>query len=283
MFNTVDNITLAYLIAFIDIAIVAFLIYRGLNLIKGTRATPMLIGLSIVVVLYVVARSTGLVTLMWILGNFLSYLIIIFVIIFQEEIRRGLTKFGLKSMVTSSGKKLVDKHIEDITLVCDRLSEAKTGALIVIQGEVGLDEFVEDAVYLDAMLQRKLLYTIFQKDSALHDGAVLIDSNRIKAAGCVLPLSFDPDLDPHLGTRHRAAIGISDRSDAVVIVVSEENGVISIVKDGKISRNLEANILRTALDEYLSNNKKKSRDPKKIVDESKTSSTSKVKKEKEEA
>ncbi|MCL4156018.1 UNVERIFIED_CONTAM: hypothetical protein GTU68_053233 [Idotea baltica] len=102
------------------------------------------------------------------------------------------------------------------------------------------------------MLNRKLLFTIFQKDSALHDGAVLIDSERIKAAGCVLPLSFDPDLDPHLGTRHRAAIGISDRSDAIVIVVSEENGVISVVKDGKITRNLDANLLRTTLDDLLS-------------------------------
>lgn len=250
-----DTATLGYFVAFIDIVIVSFLIYRGLNVIKGTRATPMLVGLGIVVVLYVVARSTGLVTLMWILGNFLSYLIIIFVIIFQEEIRRGLTKFGLQSMVSRSGKKLVDKHIEDITLVCVRLSETKTGALIVIQRDVGLDEFVEDAVYLDAVLNRKLLYTIFQKDSALHDGGVLIEAERIKAAGCVLPLSFDPDLDPHLGTRHRAAIGISDRSDAIVIVVSEENGVISVVKDGKITRNLDANLLRTTLDDLLSKTK----------------------------
>lgn len=247
-----DNVTLSYLIALFDIVIVSYLIYRGLNIIKGTRATPMLVGLGVIVILYLVARSTGLVTLMWILGNFLSYLIIIFVIIFQEEIRRGLTKFGLQSMVSRSGKKLVDKHIEDITLVCVRLADAKTGALIVIQRDVGLDEFVEDAVYLDAMLNRKLLYTIFQKDSALHDGAVLIDSERIKAAGCVLPLSFDPDVDPHLGTRHRAAIGISDRSDAIVIVVSEENGVISVVKDGKITRNLDANLLRTTLDDLLS-------------------------------
>lgn len=251
--NIIYSDWLAYLRIILDVVLVAFLTYRGLLVIKGTRATPMLIGLGVVVVLYILSRSFGLITLMWILGNFLSYLIIIVVIIFQEEIRRGLTKFGLQSMFKRSGKSLVAKHIEDIALVCSRLAESRIGALIVIQREVGLDEFVEDSVLLDALLNRKLLFSIFQKESPLHDGAVLIESDRIKAAGCVLPLSFDPDLDPNLGTRHRAGIGLSERSDAVVIVVSEENGIISLIRDGRISRNLDASMLRDALHRLLSN------------------------------
>lgn len=238
-------------IALLDITVVAYLIYRSLLVIKGTRATPMLIGLSIMVVLYAVARLSGLVTLQWILGNLLGYIILIVVIIFQEEIRRGLTNFGLNPIFRKARKQRFNKAVEDITLVCSRFSESKTGALVVIQREVGLDEFVEDAVTIDAQLQRKLLFSIFLRDSPLHDGAVLIEGDRIRAAGCVLPLSFDPDLDPNLGTRHRAALGISERSDAIVIVVSEEDGAISLARDGKIQRHLDAAMLRDSLGTLL--------------------------------
>jgi diadenylate cyclase len=148
-----------------------------------------------------------------------------------------------------------DKTIEDLTLVCSRLAEMKLGALIVIQREVGLDEFVEDAVVLDAALNRKLLISIFTKGSPLHDGAVLIEGGRVKAAACVLPLSFNPDLDPSLGTRHRAGLGISERSDAVVVVVSEETGAISLAREGKLIRNLDASMLRDSLHRLMSTGK----------------------------
>ncbi|RMG44263.1 MAG: TIGR00159 family protein [Candidatus Dadabacteria bacterium] len=236
-----------------DVLIVAYLVYRGLLVIKGTRAAPMLGGLTLIVLLYFLSRPLGLVTLDWLLGNFLSSIILVVVVIFQDEIRRGLTKVGLQPFFRRSGTKLVDKSIEDITLVCSSLSEKKIGALIVIQQEVGLDDFVEDAVNIDAELNRKLLYSIFVKDSPLHDGAVLIDGDRIRAAGAVLPLSFNPDLDPNMGTRHRAAIGISERSDAIVIVVSEETGAISIARDGRMVRNLDASALRDSLNRFLSN------------------------------
>lgn len=238
----------------LDVLIVAYFIYRGLLVIKGTRAAPMLWGLILVTLLYFLAREVGLSTLAWILGNFLSSIILVVVVIFQDEIRRGLTKVGMHRFFANPEKRGFGQAIEDIVLVVERLSTDKLGALLVIQRQVGLDEFVEEAVALDALINRKLLYSIFLKESPLHDGAVLIEDQRIKAAGCVLPLSFNPDLDPSLGTRHRAALGLSERSDALVIVVSEENGSISAVQDGKLTRNLDSPTLRELLQAALLGN-----------------------------
>lgn len=235
------------LLQLIDILIVAFIIYRGLLVVRGTRAAPMLWGLALIIFLYLIARELGLYTLRWLLENFLSSIILVIVVIFQDEIRRGLTKVGLHRIVRRRGVAPVDRIIEDVTLVTRSLSKEKIGALIVIQRAVGLDEFLEDAVTLDAQLNRKLLFSIFVKESALHDGAVLIEGDRIKAAGCVLPLSFNPDLDPNLGTRHRAALGLSERCDAVIIIVSEENGSISLACEGKMARNLDPAALREVL------------------------------------
>lgn len=258
VFQTDMILTWQFVRFVLDVIIVAYLVYRGLLIIKGTRAAPMLGGLSIIVVLYFLSKPLGLVTLGWILGNFLSSIILVVVIIFQDEIRKGLTKFGLQPLFRKDRKPVYDKAIEDITLVCAKMAEEKLGGLIVFQREVGLDDFLEEAIVLDAALNRKLLYGIFIKDSPLHDGAVLIDGNTIRAAGCLLPLSFDPDLDPNLGTRHRAALGISEVSDAVVVVISEESGSISLVRDGKLFRNLDAASLREQLQKLLSSSAKQS-------------------------
>ncbi len=236
-----------YFLIALDFILVSYLVYRILLLVKGTRATSILIGIVFLVLLYFLSQYLNLVTLRWTLGQFFSSLILFFVVIFQEEIRRGLTKFGVNPFLHKTNTKVFSKSVEDITYVATNLSEQRIGALIVLQGEVGLDDFVEDSVLMDALLSRKLLYSLFVKDSALHDGAVLIEGNRIRAAGCVLPLSYDPDLDPGLGTRHRAAVGISEKSDAVVVIVSEENGSISIARDGKIFRNLDGASLREKL------------------------------------
>jgi diadenylate cyclase len=243
---------LIYLRNALDIFIVYYLIYRSLLVIKGTRAAPMLGGLSVIVVLYFLSKPLGLVTLGWLLGNFLSSIILVVVVIFQDEIRRGLTKVGLQPIFHKTDKTVYDKTIEDITLVVTKLSKSKIGALIVLQRDIGLDEIVEEAVILDALLNRKLLISLFVKESPLHDGAVLIDGDRIRAAGCVLPLSFNPDLDPNLGTRHRAALGLSERSDAIVIAVSEENGAVSLAREGRMVRNLDASMLRDSLHRLLS-------------------------------
>ncbi len=235
----------------LDIGLVSFLIYRVLVLIKGTRAVPMLGGLTIMVALYFLSRPLGLTTVNWILWSFLSSIIVVVVVLFQDEIRRGLTKVGMQPFFKRSESSSFTKVVEDIAIICVKLARDKLGALIVVQREVGLDDFVEDAVVLDALVNRKLLQTIFLKESPLHDGAVLIEGDRIKAAGCLLPLSYSPDIDPSLGTRHRAALGLSQRSDAIVIIVSEETGSISVAVDGKIHRNVDGGPLRDMLERLL--------------------------------
>ncbi len=253
-----------YLRNALDIFVVYYLIYRSLLVIKGTRAAPMLGGLTVIVVLYFLSKPFGFLTLGWLLGNFLSSIILVVVIIFQDEIRRGLTKVGLQPIFHKTDKTVYDKTIEDITLVVTKLSKSKIGALIVVQREIGLDEIVEEAVILDALLNRKLLISLFVKESPLHDGAVLIDGDRIRAAGCVLPLSFNPDLDPNLGTRHRAALGLSERTDAIVIVVSEENGSVSLAREGRMVRNLDASMLRDSLHRLLSTKASPAQSPEEI-------------------
>ena len=237
----------------IDLVLVTFLIYRALLLIKGTRAQAMLTGLFIIVVVYSVANYFELKTLSWILYQFLSSIIIILIVIFQDDIRRGLIKVGLGSIFKRQNQANLtsDKVIDDLTLAATRLSKDKVGALIVIKRDVGLDDFIEEAVLLDAIVNRKLILAIFDKNSALHDGAMIIENERIKAAGCVLPLSYNPDLDPNLGTRHRAGLGISERCDAIIIIVSEETGGITICRDGKLSRNLDPVMLRESLQRFL--------------------------------
>ena len=235
----------------VDILAVAILIHRGLQLIRGTRAVPMLAGLTIVVLAYLLARVLGLVTLDWILGNFLSSILLVVVVIFQDEIRRGLTKMGLQPFGRGQHGRSHNRVIEDVSLVADKLAQAGMGGLIVFQREVGLDDFLEDGVELDALVNRKLLFSLFLKQSPLHDGAVLIVGGRIKAASCVLPLSFNPDIDPNLGTRHRAALGLSERSDALIVVISEETSSISLVFDGRILRNLDPLTLKEEVSKRL--------------------------------
>ena len=231
----------------LDLAIVWYLVYRGLLLIRGTRAMPMLIGLACIGVVYFIAQPLGLVTVAWILDNFLSSIILVIVVIFQDEIRRTLTKVGAHPLLFKGSRNELPSEYEEIAATVGKLAKARLGSIIVIEGDVGLDEFLEESVVLDAKLSRKLLFGIFVKDSPLHDGAVVIAENIIKAAGVVLPLSSNPDIDPSFGTRHRAALGITERSDALVIVVSEESGAITVFVDGKQYRNLEP----SALPSYL--------------------------------
>ena len=238
---------LSWLVTIVDVLIVAFLIYRGMLLIRGTRAAPMLGGLALLVGLYFLANPLGLVTVSWILGNILSSLLLLVVVLFQDEIRRGLTKVGLQPFMRLASIGMTDRAIEDITVAAAKLAKLRLGAIVVLQREVGLEEFLEGGTILDAQLSRKLLVSLFLKDSPLHDGAVILDRDRVRAAGCVLPLSFNPDLDPQLGTRHRAALGLSERCDAIIIVVSEETGSITLVREGRMTRNLDASMLRDSL------------------------------------
>lgn len=237
-----------YIVKAIDIGLVWFLVYRGLLVIRGTRAVPMLLGLAVIAVVYFAAQPLGLTTLAWIIDNFLSSIILVIVVIFQDEIRRTLTKVGVQPFLFKNSRVEAPNMFEEISVAVGRLSKARLGSIVVIERDVGLDEFIEKGVVLDARLSRKLLYSIFVKETPLHDGAVIIEGGIIKAAGCVLPLSSNPDLDPGFGTRHRAAVGLTERADAMVIVVSEESGSITLFIDGRQYRNLDAPALQSLLE-----------------------------------
>jgi diadenylate cyclase len=246
-----DLISASMLIRTLDVLVIAYLIYRALLLIHGTRAFPMLLGLTLIGAVYLVAKQVGLVTLAWLIDSFLSSIILVIVVIFQDEIRRGLTKVGVQPLLLKHAKTASSLLYEELSLAVARLSKSRLGSIVVLQRDVGLEEFMGEGVQLDAHFSRKLIVSIFSKESPLHDGAVVISGGRIMAAGCVLPLSFNPDLDPNLGTRHRAALGLTERTDAVVIVVSEESGSITLAVDSVLHRNIDPTSLRELLERHM--------------------------------
>jgi len=231
---------------FVDILIVAYLIYRLILLIQGTRAVQMLAGIAVIIVIYFAARELELLTLYWLLGTFLSSIFLVIIIIFQRDIRRALTQVG-QTPFTKTDEETVHA-LTEIVKATQILSYRKIGALIVIERETGLKDFVETGHRIDSVVSRQLLLSIFHPDSPLHDGAVIIRRGRIVAAGCVLPLTKNPYISKQLGTRHRAAIGLSEETDAVVIVVSEETSKVSLVQHGTITTDLDENTLKSRLD-----------------------------------
>ncbi len=232
-----------------DILVVAFVVYRALVLVKGTRAAQVLIGLLLVVVAFAAAKVLELTTLTWLLDNLINYSIIFFIVIFQHDIRRGLMRVGQN--LFASRRQYEETYVfEEIIKAAETLARSSTGALIVIERDADLEEFLEDAgVAVDARVTRELLVALFLPEPAnnLHDGAVLIKNLRIERAGAVLPLSANSKLDKSLGTRHRAAIGITEETDAVVVVVSEERGTVSLCFGGNIASDLDPATLRKAL------------------------------------
>lgn len=230
-----------------DIVLVFYLIYRTLLLVRGTRAGRMLVGLAIVAILYFAAVKFELPSLTWILGNFLGSVILVVLILFQDDLRRGLTKVGLIPGLTREENVHLDFTVKAIAKAAQELSHRKIGAIMVVQRDIGLDEYIEPAVEIDGKLSHQILISIFLPASPLHDGAVIIAGDRILAAGAVLPLTFNPELSSNFGTRHRAAIGLSERTDASIVVVSEETGVISLIREGRVTRELNESTLYTAL------------------------------------
>ena len=230
-----------------DISIVTFITYRIILMIRGTRAMQMIAGLVVLIIVYFGARELGLMTLYWLLGTFLSSIFLIIIIIFQRDIRRVLIQMGQASPFGRSSEETF-LVIDEVIKATSHLSDKKTGALIILERETGLREYIESGILIDAEVSSALLISIFQLASPLHDGGVFISKGRIDSAGCVLPLTKNPYISKHLGTRHRAAIGISEETDAVVIVVSEETKEISIVQHGAISTNLGEKALRNRLD-----------------------------------
>jgi diadenylate cyclase len=228
----------------LDVLIVAYVIYRVALLIRGTRTMQMVLGMVIVGGAFVASQVLGLITLNWLLNNFLSSLFVILVVIFQADIRRALTRVGARSFFGRNPAAVT--AADEIATAAAWLSARRIGALIVIEQDDGLAEIVESGRFLDAKVSPELLETIFMSGSPLHDGAVIVSGDTIMAAACLLPLSQNPSVSLSLGTRHRAAIGMSEDSDAVVLVVSEEDGTISLSRGGVLTRGLEpAGVLST--------------------------------------
>jgi diadenylate cyclase len=227
----------------LDILVVAVLVYEVLKLIRGTRAMQMAIGGSVFVLLFYGSRWLHLETVNWLLRNLLS-----FIVLFQTDIRRALAHLGRAPFFRYFAKvESAEESIEELAVASGMLAAQYIGAIIVIERQIGLRNYVEGGIPLDATMTYDLLLSIFQPSSPLHDGAVIVQEDRIAAAACFLPLTVNPRLGKELGSRHRAAIGLTEENDAVAIVVSEETGSISIVADGAIERGLSVDDLRKRL------------------------------------
>lgn len=239
-------------VSLLDILVVAVLVYQLLSLVRGTRAAQMLAGASIVAAGMWAGARLGLPTVNWILESLLPYAAIGVIIIFSAEIRRGLAKIG-RSLRFSRSPRLegVGGPYDDVVLAVNLFSQNQTGALIVIEREIGLRTYIESGVALDAYLSYDLLATIFRPSAPLHDGAVIVRDDRIAAAACFLPLSVNPVLSAQVGTRHRAGIGITEETDAIAIIVSEETGAISLATAGNIERSITVEQLRQRLSALL--------------------------------
>jgi diadenylate cyclase len=238
--------------ALIDIAIIAMIIYRLLLLIRGTRAMQMVLGILMTIgFAFFISQVYPLTTLKWLMDKFYSSIIIIIVILFQEDIRRVMSRMGKKTVFPTQEQASSRQVLDDIARAATGLAGKKIGALIVIERNIILSRYVDIGVLIDARISKELLVSIFHPTSPIHDGAVIIQQGRIAAAGCFLPLTRDEDVDPNFGTRHRAAIGISQETDALALAVSEETSTISLMVDGKVSRNLDGKELRRLLKESL--------------------------------
>jgi diadenylate cyclase len=234
----------------LDILLVALIIYEVLVMIRGTRAAPMLAGLAAVAAAFYLARIGELVTLNWLVSHLLPYVVFALIVVFQSEIRHVLSDVG-RRVSFLRGPAVEGDSYDDIVLAANLFSQHQTGALIVIEREIGLRTYVESGVAMDARLSYDLLATIFRPSAPLHDGAVIIQKDRLAAAACFLPLSMNPVLSTQMGTRHRAGIGITEETDAIAVIVSEETGAISLAVGGKIERDLTVEQLRERLSSEL--------------------------------
>jgi diadenylate cyclase len=234
----------------LDILLVALIVYELLTMIRGTRAAPMLAGLAAVAAAFYLAQIGELVTLNWLVSHLLPYVVFALIVVFQSEIRHVLSDVGRRLSFLRGSTAGGDSY-DDIVLAANLFSQHQTGALIVIEREIGLRTYIESGVAMDAKLSYDLLATIFRPSAPLHDGAAIIQKDRVAAAACFLPLSMNPVLSTQLGTRHRAGIGITEETDAIAVIVSEETGAISMAVGGKIERDLTAEQLRERLSSEL--------------------------------
>src|SRR5438105_1233856 len=231
-----------------DILVVSFLIYEVLKLIRGTRAVQMAMGGGVLVALFYGSRWGHLETVNWLIRNLVGYLVFAVIVLFQSDIRRALAHLGRAPFFRYFAKpESAEESIEELVVAAGLLSGRRTGAIVALERQIGLRNYIEGGIPLDAVLTYDLIVSVFQATSPLHDGAVIVQDDRVAAAACFLPLTVNPKLSKELGSRHRAAIGLTEENDSVAVVVSEETGNISIVADGQIERGLDADTLRARL------------------------------------
>ena len=251
----------------VDILLVAILIYEFFLLIRGTRGAPMLIGVGALAIIFYVAHLAGLRTLDWLVGTILPYAIFALIVVFQTEIRHALARLGRQLTFSRVSQANGSDTYDDIVLAANLFSQNQTGALIVLEREIGLRTYIESGVPLDAQLSYDLLATLFRPSAPLHDGAVIVQKDRISAAACFLPLSMNPLLSTQLGTRHRAGIGITEETDAISVIVSEETGSIGLAVAGTIERDLTVEQLRDRLSVLMGRHRPQSVLPTSITSE----------------
>lgn len=248
VFSRLPGLTLA---AVLEILILAFVIYQVLLIVKGARAVRVVLGVGVLVLVYYGALWGRMQTIPWLLERLFPYLVFAFIVVFQGEIRRALARISRSPFSSRFSPLEVRQASEDIVMAASTFSSQRVGALIVIERGTGLRTFTESGIPLNAQLSYDLLVAIFQRSSPLHDGAVILRKDKIVAAACFLPLSVNPIWGTQLGTRHRAAIGITEETDAVVVAVSEQSGAISLAVSGSIELDISAERLGQRLSEIL--------------------------------
>jgi diadenylate cyclase len=250
-----------YISSVVDILVVWYVIYKLINLIRGTKAVQLLKGILVILIVRVASDFFGLTTLSWMMQQVITYGFLAVIIIFQPELRRALEQLG-RGKFFSRSTGIVDneqeKTVEAIIKATDYMAKRRIGALISIERETGMSDYIETGIALNSHISSELLINIFIPNTPLHDGAVIIQKNNVAAAACYLPLSESPFISKELGTRHRAALGISEVTDSITVVVSEETGNISLTKNGELHRDIKVEGLRELLtDELLNHNKPK--------------------------
>jgi len=235
----------------VDILIVAVLIYQLLMIVSGRRAANVLAGVGVLVLVYLGSAWLGLELLRSVLATLAPYTAFALIVMFQSEIRRTLARIGRRRWAGFGSRVKIREFADDILLAMAQLSQTRTGALIVVERDIGLRTFVESGVTLDAMLSRDLLLAIFQKDGALHDGAVIVQGDRVAAAACFLPLSMNPALMRKHGTRHRAGVGVTEEADCLALIVSEETGGMSAAASGELDQDLTVEQVRNRLNRHF--------------------------------
>jgi diadenylate cyclase len=244
----------------LDILIVAVVVYWVLLLVKGTRAARILIGLLVLLLAFLFSEYMGLYTMDWLIQSFWAQIVLVLVILFQPEIRKALAQMGEARFLPSLSSAEGLRSLEEIVRASVALSNRKIGGLIVIEREDSLRDYIEIGTQLDAKVTHELLLSIFHPTSPIHDGAVIIRGNRVVAAGCFLPLSLSAELSRTVGTRHRAGIGLSEETDAVVIIISEETGSIATAVGGRLERNVDMGSLRGFLTNMFASAKERRRE-----------------------